>query len=228
MKVINLKKLYPYFAIIIASVFLVIFLNSVRETSTSPIKQKIVIIDAGHGTPDGGASAKDGTMEKDINLEIAKKLKKHLQKSGAKVIMTREDDNSLSNSKTNNKREDLNKRMHIRNNSNADIFVSIHMNHFSDPKYYGAQVFYNSSAQESQILAECIQKNLIEIADPSNKRQIKQNNEIFVLKNAQYPCVLVECGFLSNPEEAKKLSQDDYQRKIAKAVYKGICDFFEI
>ncbi len=225
-RLLKRKIVLPVLAIAAVVTFVVCFAED-KEASTTAVYKKTIVIDAGHGTPDGGAVAKDGTKEDEINLKIAKKLEKIFKKNGAKVVMTRTNENSLSNSKTNNKRDDLNKRMQIRNSSNADIFVSIHLNHFSETQYFGAQVFYNSSFEKSESLASCIQKNLIAIADPSNKRQIKQNNEIYILKNATYPSALVECGFLSNEEEAKKLATDKYQQKLAEAIYQGICEYFK-
>lgn len=187
---------------------------------------KTVIIDAGHGIPDNGASSPEGIKENEINLKISKKLKKLLAKSKIRVIMTRKDLYSLSDSKSNNKREDLKKRTEIRDKKKADLFLSIHLNHFSDPKYSGAQVFYNDSNYESRLLAETIQKNLITLLNPNNKRQAMVSNDIFILKNSKKPSILVECGFLSNPDEAKLLSDEKYQEKIAKALYTGICEYF--
>ena len=196
-------------------------------TASSNLSQKTVIIDAGHGFPDGGTVSKSGIKESEINLEIAKKLKKLLSKNKVKVIMTRNDKNSLSTSETNNKRDDLNKRCHIRENSNADLFISIHLNHFGESKYRGAQVFYSENNPENKLLAECIQTKLIELADPENTRSIKSTSSIYILKNSSIPSALAECGFLSNPEEALLLSSPKYQDKIAKALYHGIMDYFE-
>ncbi len=195
--------------------------------STTPLTQKTIIIDAGHGLPDNGASSKSGTYESEINLKIAKKLKKLLKKGKVNVIMTREDENSLSTSQTNNKRDDLQKRVNIRDTSDADIFLSIHLNHFSQPQYSGAQVFYSAGNPESEMLANTIQKNLIELVDPENTRSSKASGDIFVLKNSSIPCVLVECGFLSNEREAKLLEDDSYQNRIAWAIYSGICEYYE-
>jgi N-acetylmuramoyl-L-alanine amidase len=225
-KFVKGRYFLPILAVILAFTFIICFART-KEASSTPAYKKTIVIDAGHGMPDGGAVSKDGTKEDTLNLKIAKKLEKLLKKSGAKVVMTRTNEKSLSESKTNNKRDDLNKRMEIRNTSNADIFVSIHLNHFSQSQYSGAQVFYNSSFEKSESLASCIQKNLIEIADPSNSRQIKQNNEIYILRNATYPSALVECGFLSNEEETKKLTTDKYQKKLAEAIYKGICEYLK-
>lgn len=195
--------------------------------SSSNLSQKTVIIDAGHGFPDGGAVSQSGIKESEINLEIAKRLKKLLSKNKVRVIMTRNDKNSLSTSETNNKRDDLNKRTHIRENSNADLFISIHLNHFSESKYRGAQVFYSENNPENKELAQGIQTKLIELADPENTRSIKSTNSIYILKDSSIPSVLAECGFLSNPEEALLLTTPEYQDKIAKALHLGIMDYFE-
>ena len=223
------KKLAMSQLIIVAAAILtaLVFLpRSYVPTSAVPSKEKCIVIDAGHGTPDEGASSKDGIYESEINLKIAKKLKKLLEKAEIKVIMTRTKSTSLSESKTNNKKDDLSRRVEIRDTSNADIFISIHLNHFTESQYRGAQVFYGDSVPKSKVLAGFLQESLIKLVDPDNKREIKSNNEIYVLKSSKIPCVLVECGFLSNPQEANLLSQDEYQQKIAYALYNGVCKFF--
>ena len=194
-------------------------------TSSTSLKKLTIIIDAGHGYPDSGASSSNNIYEKDLNLEISKKIKKELEKYGVTVIMTRKTDNSLSTSKTNNKKDDLNKRCEIRNNSNADLFISIHMNHFDNSKYTGAQVFYNNSSKNNELLAKYIQNNLIKYADPTNNRKIKKDNTIYILKNSKIPSVLIECGFLSNIWEANKLNEERYQNTIAKSIVKGIIEY---
>ncbi len=225
MKNIHLLFLVTLFLIIVV---VVIYQSDVFiPVSSSNPSQKTVIIDAGHGFPDGGAVSQSGIKESEINLEIAKRLKKLLSKNKVRVIMTRNDKNSLSTSQTNNKRDDLNKRTHIRENSNADLFISIHLNHFGESKYRGAQVFYSENNPENKELAQKIQTKLIELADPENTRGIKSTNSIYILKNSSIPSALAECGFLSNPEEAQLLSTPKYQDKIAKALYLGIMDYLE-
>ena len=214
------------FFIILFAIVLAVRANLLVPATATPLSGKRVIIDAGHGRPDGGATSTAGHTESEINLEIAKKLQKVLKKGKVEVVMTRTDENSLSDKKNNNKRADMQKRVQIRNSSNADVFVSIHMNHFSEPKYRGAQTFYNSSLPQNKTLAESIQKSLILLADPGNTREIKCDNSIYVLKNSQIPGVLVECGFLSNPEEAQLVTEKEYQDKLVWAIYCGICDFF--
>lgn len=223
----NVKRLC--ILIFLAAIIIVsgICAKKLSPANAIPFVGKTVIIDAGHGFPDGGASSASGIHESEINLKIAKKLKKILTKNKMKVIMTRSNENSLSESKNNNKRDDLEKRSKIRDNSKADIFVSIHLNHFGEPQYSGAQVFYNNGNEKNELLAKCIQENLIALVDPQNTRNIKNDNNIYVLKNASIPSALVECGFLSNPEEAEKLNTKEYQNKIANAIYLGIADYFE-
>lgn len=198
--------------------------NLVPATSNA-LDKKSVILDAGHGIPDKGASSEAGHSESEINLKIASKTKKLLEKSKIKVILTRTNKFSLSDSATNNKRDDLNERVKIRDNSDADLFVSIHMNYFPQTKYSGAQVFYNDSLDESKTAARFVQKSLRDLIDPGNNREIKSDNDIFVLKNAKIPSILVECGFLSNPEEAELLNTDEYQNKVSWAIYCGICNY---
>jgi len=228
MKKTKFIKLCICTSILVIAVAFIVHKSYILPASSHSITNKTIIIDAGHGFPDSGTSSQSGIKESDINLKIASKLRKLLVKNKVKVILTRNDDNSLSKSKSNNKQDDLNKRVEIRDNSNADAFISIHLNHFGEPKYYGAQVFYNAYTPESDILANKLQEKLIDIADPSNTRNIKASNDIYILKNSKIPSVLVECGFLSNPEEAKKLNSEEYQQKLAWAIYCGIIDYFEM
>jgi N-acetylmuramoyl-L-alanine amidase len=192
---------------------------------------KTILIDAGHGGMDGGTSSKNGTVEKDINLSIVKKLKVSLEKSGYKVVMTREGDVGLySNEGTIRQRyiEDLKKRCDLKKSSNCDMLISIHLNYFTQSKYYGAQVWY-SNYKESSTLASIIQSNLKADLDPSNKRiQKPAKNAYKILRvNDDMPSVLVECGFLSNYEEEQKLKSDEYQQKIADSICKSTNEFLK-
>ncbi|MBR2405395.1 MAG: N-acetylmuramoyl-L-alanine amidase CwlD, partial [Clostridia bacterium] len=188
---------------------------------------RVIVIDPGHGSPDGGATGYSGSLEKDINLDIAKKLGSYLQQGGAYVIYTREDDNAVTDNLEAKikeiKRADLANRKNIKNNSGADLFISIHMNKFEQSKYKGAQVFYPGNSLESKELAQTIQQSITEFADNSNYREAKDSkNDIFILKDSKIPSVLVECGFLSNPEEEAKLLTQEYQSEIAYAIFGGI------
>ncbi|MDR1466830.1 MAG: N-acetylmuramoyl-L-alanine amidase [Oscillospiraceae bacterium] len=188
-----------------------------------------VILDAGHGGGDSGAVSPEGVFEKDINLSISKILKDMFLSSGFTVIMTREDDVSIhdKNLKTfrQKKISDLNNRLKFTKiNQQNSILVSIHQNKFSQKTSNGAQIFYSNNDNRSQDLAMCIKQTINTMIQPNNKRNIKGDNNIFLLKNSKIPSVIVECGFLSNPEEANKLTDINYQKQIAFCIY---CAFIE-
>ena len=190
-----------------------------------------VVVDAGHGGMDGGAVGSAGTLEKDVNLEVAKKLKKLLESGGAKVVMTRTEDISIheDSAKTvrEQKRSDLSKRRDMAMDEKTDIFVSIHMNKFEQSKYRGAQIFYADN-EKSRLLADKIRESIIPVSEKSDGREIKPAySTMYILNGTPKPAVIVECGFLSNPEEEKLLCDEDYQQKIAGAVYDGICEFIK-
>lgn len=200
---------------------------SVAAISTG-LSGKTVLIDPGHGGFDAGASA-NGILEKDINLSVALKLKQCIEENGGTAIMTRETDSSTANddgsSGKSAKVSDLKNRRSMANQSGADIFVSIHMNKFPQAQYKGAQVFYAADSQ-SQLLGEAIQKSLPETLNDGNTRAAKKTDgKIFILKDAKIPSVIVECGFLSNSEEAENLKNNDYQTKLAWAIYLGIDNY---
>ena len=192
---------------------------------------RIVVIDAGHGDPDGGAVSKRGTVESELNLKVAQLLEKQLGSRGYKVIMTRETEDGIHTEKSKTirekKKEDMQNRLEIVNSSGADIFVSIHMNLFQSEKYRGAEVLYSDKFENSLLLAELIQAELVAI-DPDNQpRQTKKaDSSIFLMKNAEIPAVLVECGFLSNVEEEKLLKDEEYQERLAGAICDGIVQYY--
>lgn len=193
-------------------------------------KYKIILVDPGHGGIDGGAVSKSGIMEKDINLKISLKLRDKLIKEGYKVIMTREEDKGLYEDEgriRKKKIEDLNNRCKIKEESNCDMFISIHLNAFPESKYYGAQVWYSRN-RDSQKLARIIQQNFKNDLDSSNNRQEKAALDSYkVLRNSDdIPSVLVECGFLSNVVEEEKLKSDEYQNKIAEVITKSIKSYY--
>lgn len=205
-------------------------LMSVKEAISDEMKYKTVIIDAGHGGPDGGTSADDGTLEKDLNLQIAIKLNDILNSMGINTVMTRTDDISIHDDTANTIREkkisDIKNRLSIMNNTDYSIYVSIHQNHFSQPKYNGTQVFYSKNNPESHSLADCIRQSVITGLQPNNSRETKQSgSDIYLLYHAQIPAVMVECGFLSNYEETEKLKNENYQRKLVFLIALGIVDF---
>lgn len=203
----------------------IIYAKDVKENS------KTILIDPGHGGIDGGALAKDGTCEKDINLSISLKLRKYLESKKYKVIMTRHEDKGLyteSGKIRKKKLEDLENRCKIKVNSNCDAFVSVHLNMFPESKYYGAQVWYGDN-KESEKLAGIIQRNMIEHLDKNNKRKEKPaKNSYKILRcGNDIPSVIIECGFLSNDAEREKLEDVSYQQKVAESIGKSLEEFFK-
>lgn len=195
--------------------------------SQNGMKEKRVAIDPGHGGNDPGKVGVNDELEKDINLQIALMLKDVLEDSGIKVTMTRDSDVALYDSDGGSKKlSDMRKRMSIVEESKADILVSIHQNSYTSESVKGAQVFYYSGSEEGKNLSECIQANIRKNIDENNSRPSKANDNYYILLHSKCPAVIVECGFLSNYEEAAKLSDKDYQKKMAEAVAGGIKDYF--
>ena len=176
----------------------------------------IVVIDAGHGGHDPGKVGVNDALEKDINLQIAQKVKKHLEKNGIQVIMTREDD-VMEDTKL----EDMKKRVALINEIKPAITVSIHQNSYSDASVKGAQVFYYAGSEVSKGAASLMQEELRKL-NTENTRQIKSNSDFYMLKKTEVPTIIVECGFLSNPGEAEKLTSEEYQEEMAQAICNGI------
>lgn len=200
------------------------------ETVSTPVTNKVIIVDAGHGTPDEGAESLNGITEAEINLKIALKLQNLLEQSGCTVILTRSDENEIydvgSDSIREKKISDAKNRVKIGNESSADIFVSIHLNKIPEQQYYGWQTFYKNGSEESKVLATEIQKNLNDAIQKENKRIPAMLNSVYIMKNVEIPITIVECGFLSNPEEEELLQTDEYQNKLAWGIYNGINDYF--
>ena len=191
-----------------------------------------IILDPGHGGIDGGAIGVDGLVEKDINLEIALTLRSMLEASGFEVLMTRETDISIHDpsAKTikQQKTSDLKNRLKMTQENPDAIFVSIHQNQFPQGKYKGAQVFYGRKNEQSKVLAELVQATMIEQLDHTNKRKCKEGGkELYLLYESEVPTVLVECGFVSNPEEAALLSTEEYRKKVAFSIYSSLMKYTE-
>lgn len=195
--------------------------------------QKVIVLDAGHGGEDPGkVSSYSDLKEKDLNLKIAFKVKELLEKENYKVIMTREDDKLVYTDGTTNiyekRKQDLTQRKKIMDESAADIVVSVHLNSFPEAKYFGAQTFYPPDSDKSLKLANSLQKSLRELIDPENKREPQVKKEpIMILRELVTPTAIVECGFLSNADEEKKLGNDEYQSKLAIAIVDGIKSYFK-
>ena len=180
-------------------------------------KNKIIVLDSGHGGDDPGKIGVNQAKEKDVNLEIARKIKKRLEKKGWEVVMTREKDEMLGDPQAgNNKIHDMKARVEIINKTMPQAAVSIHQNSYQDE-----QIFYYSHSEEGKRMAEQMQKALLTV-DETNTRQAKANDTYYLLKRTEVPTIIVECGFLSNPEEAAKLTDTKYQKKMADAITKGI------
>ncbi|MDB4867975.1 MAG: cwlD [Cohnella sp.] len=192
---------------------------------TLPLSGKVIALDAGHGGPDGGAVSRDGAIEKDINLAIVLHLRDYLQQAGAMVLLTREGDYDLAAPQTRGysrrKTEDLLERADRVQNRRANLALSIHMNSIPSPKWSGAQTFYYSRNSLSGKLAADIQAEIRESLG-NTSRVAKPNDTVYLLKKLQMPTALVEVGFLSHPEEARLLSDEAYQKKVAAAIYRGI------
>ena len=175
-----------------------------------------------HGDSDPGKIGINQALEKDINLSIAKKVQSRLKKEGVQVLMTRENDEMLAKeSDTNKKIQDMKARVQLMNESSPKLVVSIHQNSYTDERIHGAQVFYYAQSAEGKEVAEIMQKALLKV-DESNKRQAKPESTYYILKRTKPPTIIVECGFLSNSEEAELLVSDDYQEKLADAITAGI------
>ena len=201
-----------------------------RQTSASP-SSPVIILDAGHGGFDGGAVAKDGTVEKDINLKICLKLASLLKSSGYNVILTREADVSTDDVETDKipsrKKSDLRNRLKLMKDFPNSVFISIHLNKFTTAAASGAQIFYSEKEEESKILAEDIRKSIVSMLQKDNTRVNKKStSSTYILHNATVPAVLVECGFLSNSEELKKLKNSEYQNQMAFTIFCGITKYF--
>lgn len=234
---IYLKRIYIFIliALLCISVFSVSLVvnNNLNASALSSAEisknYPTIIIDAGHGGEDGGASSKNGILEKDINLDIALTLEKMLLQGGYKVKMIRNTDVSIHNQDASTTRErkvsDIHNRVKITDSDKNNILVSIHQNHFSESKYFGTQIFYSKNHLNSQILAENIRKAVTSLLQPENTRKTKEASNVYLLDNISVPGVIVECGFLSNLDEAYLLSQKDYRDNIAYCIYLGIVEY---
>lgn len=229
-----MNTLKEYSLILLTAMFLICSitlidsrLQTVLSSSTTSSDGKYtVVIDAGHGGFDSGKVGIDGTLEKDVNLQIAKKLEKLFLSADVEVIMTRTDDHGLyTENSSNKKRQDMENRAALMNSARADCVISIHQNSYPEESIDGAQVFYYSGSEQGKTLASLIQKELVTDVDPDNHRIEKENSSYYLLKNADPPMVIVECGFLSNWKECKKLVDDSYQQKLVWAIHMGVLQY---
>ncbi|MDU6895804.1 MAG: N-acetylmuramoyl-L-alanine amidase CwlD [Clostridium perfringens] len=223
-----MKKIIKIVAIMMLS-FLVLNISLLKVNAEE--NNKVIVIDPGHGGIDGGAKSENGVIEKDINLSISLKTKAALESKGYKVIMTRSEDVGLytEGKKVREKKiEDLGNRVKIKKENKCDAFISIHQNMFPQKNCKGAQV-WSANNEPSQKLGKIIQQKFKEEVDQNNKREAKVAKKEYKILNDGYEgaSVIVECGFLSNPEECELLGKDDYQNKIANTLANAIDEYFK-
>jgi len=226
---------FAIFCIISALIIVGLMLPFLRFTLPSPSRNAeaeasfTIVIDAGHGGEDGGCEG-NGLVEKDLNLDIAMRLASLFHKSGINTVMTRETDILLydvnSDYEGKKKAQDVRRRLQIANEQNNPLLVSIHMNYFAQTQYSGLQVWYSKNDPRSRTLANLIQSSVKSSLQPNNKRAVKEaDSSIFLLHNANFPALLIECGFLSNPEEARALAEEDYRQKLAESIFNAIMTY---
>ena len=218
--------------IIVSVISFSIFKNTDNtiQTVSLPTSGRTIVLDAGHGLPDQGAESLTGVTEADLNLKITQKVQYLLEQSGCSVILTRSDKNGIYDMNSNTIRQkkvsDIKNRVKIGNESSADAFISIHLNKIPQSKYYGWQTFFKPNSENSEQLAKSIQSELNSSIQKENKREALKITGKYIIEHVEIPITIVECGFLSNPEEAYLLEQDLYQNKIAWGIYNGIMDYF--
>lgn len=233
LRVFQLRIIYVCaFICFSAIVYSIIYYNKnvAVKVNALPITNKTIVIDAGHGLPDEGAVGFNGTTEQEINLKVALKLQQLIEQSGAKVLLTRSDENGIysldSQSIRSKKVSDIKNRVEIGNNNNADLFISIHLNKYPSSIYRGWQTFYKKDNDDSRMLSQLIQEDLGKNIEFTNDRVPLPITGIYIMDHVNIPTVIVECGFLSNPQEAEMLKGESYQNKLAWGIYTGIQDYF--
>ena len=194
--------------------------ESADETENA-LEDKLIVVDAGHGGFDPGTVGVTGSEEDGINLKVAGYLKEKLESFGAKVIMTRSDENAIADTKD----ADMAKRRQIITDSESDIVVSIHMNSFSDSGVSGPLVIFMEGSSKGEQLAKSIQQSVLEVLKPVQENSAR-SGDLYILRSGQQPCVIIECGYLSNEKEEQLLMQDDYQKEVADAICCGVNQYF--
>ena len=210
--------------IITCTLTLIFCISKVYATQNErPLLEKVIYLDPGHGGIDSGTTYKN-ILEKDINLTLCKKLQNSLIKEGATVYLTRNEDKDLSLSKSNRKRSDLISRAYLINKTKSDMYISIHVNHLSNTKYKGLQIFYNNKNSKNEEMAKLLTKYIKE--KTWNVREPKYNNTYYMYKNITEPGVLIEVGFLSNPDDRYRLTHEKYQDIIIENLTYSIIKYF--
>lgn len=215
--------------LLLVMVFLAAKYGSVQVVSAEAERREerpIVVIDSGHGGNDPGKVGVDGSLEKDINLAVAKKVKAYLELSDVEVVMTREEDVGLySEGDSQKKMADMKNRCKLINESDADLVVSIHQNSYHEEYVSGGQVFYYKDSEKGKQLAEILQKRFTYVLGDENRRLAKANGNYYLLLHVKSPIVIVECGFLSNWKEAALLNDESYQDRLAWTIHMGILEY---
>lgn len=222
--------LFILFAVVVCGIFLLYTAHKKVGIQETKPHSKNVVIDCGHGGPDGGAIGADGTCEKDINLALGFALREILVQNGYRVIMTRTTDDFICDDHTASLREqnvsDLHNRLKIAENVPDAIFISLHMNNFHDPQYSGSQLFYSPNHPQSKVLSESIRQRLVAGVQKGNQRALKEmDSSVYIIYNATMPALLLECGFMSNPEELNRFKDKEYRSTFAFSVFLGIQDY---
>jgi N-acetylmuramoyl-L-alanine amidase len=226
-KIIKLKSVLLVLVVAMVSVTLSIGIVKAVGQVDSPRPIYTIVVDSGHGGRDNGCSGSQGSIESEINLEVAKKLKSYIESFGIRVVMTRSDGNGLYESNVDNyKQSDMQKRLEIINNASPDMVISIHQNSYRDSSQRGAQVFYQEEDDGSMGFANSIQSQLL--SQLPEARQESNRGDYYILKECGLPAVLVECGYLTNTEEERLLMTEEYQSKVAYAIMCGVVKYFDL
>ena len=222
------KTIEIIMAVLLLTAVYLLSRETAKATAAGASEPVDVVLDAGHGGADPGKVAADGTLEKDINLAVAKKVEAALKKQGIRVSMTRTADEMVhEEGMPQEKQTDMRLRCDRINSSGARCAVSIHQNSFTDTSASGAQVFYYTGSEEGRQFADLMQAELIRQVDPANRRVSKANDSYYLLRKTTIPLLIVECGFMSNPSEAELLQDEAVQEKIAGAICAGIQQYLE-
>lgn len=223
------KKNLIIFSVLLATFFTIILCFSAisaKPVSEATVNKTKIVLDAGHGGIDGGVVGKlTGIKESELNLKVVKKLEKYLINSGISVTLTRNSDAGLYGVATKNlKKKDMQKRSEIINSASPDLIVSVHMNKYSLSTRRGAQVFYKANDEKSKLLAESVQNCFNDMEEASRNCSVL-TGDYYILKCSNYPSIIAECGFLSNSQDETLLVTEEYQDKIAYAIFKGIVGY---
>ena len=224
-----IKRIYAFIICLIVAATAAASVQIVTVSNTKSLSlAPTIIVDAGHGGFDGGAES-NNVIEKNINLQIAKKLRAILELSGFEVVMVREDDvATYDESAKKKKTSDLKNRLKMTEQYPNSLYISIHQNIFQDSRAWGTQVFYGPKNEQSKRLAEIVQSTIVTELQPENYRKIKKaQSNLYIVFNSTVPTVLIECGFLSNYRESVLLQEDEYQQKLAYLIYKSIVKYYK-